>query len=235
MEQNILLVEDEEALRMTLGDRLRREGYSVDYASDGETGFQKATSLPFDMMILDIMLPGRNGLDLCRDIRLSGLGTPVLLLTALRETAYRVAAHKVGADDYVTKPFEMLELIARVEALLRRAPARRANLQDLKPSQKTSTQHPQMSESTTASGQDFLIDQITPQERKLREELFERLAAHKDSPRLAEIVPGLRTILDEEQHSPQTPRRLGLLSTAEGVINFLEEIVEEMRSPRRRR
>jgi DNA-binding response OmpR family regulator len=112
MEQNILLVEDEEALRMVLGDRLRGEGYLVDCASDGETGFRKATSLPFNLMILDIMLPGRSGLDLCRDIRGAGLGTPILMLTACRETEVKVAGCEAGVDDYLTKPFDMLELNA---------------------------------------------------------------------------------------------------------------------------
>jgi two-component system alkaline phosphatase synthesis response regulator PhoP len=120
MNENILLVEDEEALRMTLGDRLRSEGYVIDYASDGLTGFQKATSRPFDLMILDILLPGRNGLDVCRDIRLSGVGTPILLLTARGTTADKIVGLKLGADDYLTKPFDMQELVARIEALLRR-------------------------------------------------------------------------------------------------------------------
>src|SRR5262249_50694329 len=118
-EQSILLVEDEEAMRMVLSDRLRLEGYAVDSATDGESGFAKATSLPFDLMILDVMLPGRNGFDLCRDIRRAGLATPILFLTALREPT---AGFSAGADGYITKPFDMGELSARVEALLRRSP-----------------------------------------------------------------------------------------------------------------
>jgi two-component system, OmpR family, alkaline phosphatase synthesis response regulator PhoP len=121
---NILLVEDEYALRMTLGDRLRKEGYVVDYASDGDEGFAKATELPFDLIILDVMLPRRDGLAVCRDIRSSGLITPVLMLTARGRTSEKVNGLKIGADDYVTKPFKMPELLARVEALLRRAPTR---------------------------------------------------------------------------------------------------------------
>ena len=124
MRENILLVEDEEALCMALSDRLRKEGYVVDLAADGEVAFEKATTLPFDLIILDIMLPGRNGLDLCRDIRIAGLGTPILVLTARSETSDKVVGLKLGADDYVTKPFDMMELMARIEALLRRAPVR---------------------------------------------------------------------------------------------------------------
>jgi two-component system, OmpR family, alkaline phosphatase synthesis response regulator PhoP len=124
MNDSILLVEDEEALRMTLSDRLRGEGYTVDFAADGDQGFDKATTLPFDLIILDIMLPHRNGFDLCRDIRQAGLATPILLLTARGQTAEKVVGLKLGADDYVTKPFDTLELMARIEALLRRAPTR---------------------------------------------------------------------------------------------------------------
>jgi len=124
MNENILLVEDEEGLRMTLSDRLRSEGYVVDFACDGEEGLSKATGLPFDLIILDVMLPYRNGFDVCRDIRTAGLATPILLLTARDQTLDKVVGLKLGADDYVTKPFDTLELMARIEALLRRAPGR---------------------------------------------------------------------------------------------------------------
>jgi two-component system, OmpR family, alkaline phosphatase synthesis response regulator PhoP len=124
MNENILIVEDEEALRMTLGDRLRSEGYVVDFAKDGEQGTEKATQLPFDLIILDVMLPRRSGLDVCTDIRRAGLATPILLLTARGQTSDKVVGFKLGADDYVTKPFDTLELMARIEALLRRAPTK---------------------------------------------------------------------------------------------------------------
>jgi two-component system alkaline phosphatase synthesis response regulator PhoP len=124
MNENILLVEDEQALQMILGDRLQSEGYVVDFATDGDQGLDKATRLPFDLIILDLMLPRRNGFDICRDIRLAGLATPILMLTARGQTAEKVVGLKLGADDYVTKPFDTLELMARIEALLRRVPAR---------------------------------------------------------------------------------------------------------------
>src|SRR5712691_4892236 len=127
MRANVLFVEDEEALRMTVGDRLRNEGYAVECAADGDEGFEKATQIPFDLIILDIMLPRRNGFAVCRDIRQAGLITPILMLTARGQTADKVNGLKIGADDYVTKPFNMQELIARVEALLRRAPMSTAN------------------------------------------------------------------------------------------------------------
>ncbi|HEX2661857.1 MAG TPA: response regulator transcription factor [Candidatus Acidoferrum sp.] len=124
MNENILLVEDEEALRMTLRDRLQSEGYVVDLADDGEKGYEKATRQPFDLIILDIMLPRCNGLDVCRGIRLAGLATPILLLTARGQTVDKVVGLKLGADDYVTKPFDTMELMARIEVLLRRSAPR---------------------------------------------------------------------------------------------------------------
>jgi two-component system alkaline phosphatase synthesis response regulator PhoP len=122
MRPNVLFVEDEEALRMTVGDRLRSEGYIVDCAADGDEGFDKATQLPFDLIILDLMLPHRDGLSICRDLREAGLITPLLMLTARGQTDDKILGLKTGADDYVTKPFNMQELVARIEALLRRAP-----------------------------------------------------------------------------------------------------------------
>ena len=123
---SILLVEDEYALRMTLGDRLRKEGYLVDCAVDGDEGLDKATHLPFDVIILDLMLPRRDGMQVCSGIRAAGVITPVLMLTARGRIPDKVAGLKIGADDYVTKPFKMPELLARIEAVLRRAPTRPA-------------------------------------------------------------------------------------------------------------
>jgi len=124
MRGNVLFVEDEQALQMTVGDRLRNEGYVVEYAANGDEGFEKATQLPFDLIILDVMLPKRDGFDVCKGIREAGLITPILMLTARGQTSDKVSGLKIGADDYVTKPFNMLELMARVEALMRRAPIR---------------------------------------------------------------------------------------------------------------
>ena len=121
MEEKILLIEDEPGLRMTLGDRLSNEGYGIETASDGETGFRRASGGGFDLIILDLMLPKKGGLDICRDLRQQGLTTPILMLTARNQTVDKVLGLKIGADDYLTKPFEMPELLARIEALLRRA------------------------------------------------------------------------------------------------------------------
>jgi two-component system alkaline phosphatase synthesis response regulator PhoP len=121
MNGHILFVEDEQELCLTLGDRLRSEGYVVEFAFDGKVGFEKATNFPFDLIILDVMLPYRNGFDLCSDIRRAGLATPILLLTARSQTAEKIVGLKLGADDYVTKPFDTFELMARIEAVMRRA------------------------------------------------------------------------------------------------------------------
>jgi two-component system, OmpR family, alkaline phosphatase synthesis response regulator PhoP len=124
MNESILVVEDEEALRTTLCDRLAREGYVVETARDGEDAYEKAIRLPFDLIILDIMLPFRDGFEVCRDIRKAGLATPILVLSARSGTIDKVMGLKLGADDYVAKPFEAAELLARIEALLRRIPVR---------------------------------------------------------------------------------------------------------------
>jgi len=122
--ENVLVVEDEEVLRNSLEVRLRAEGYTVDTAADGNEGLLKATELPFDLIILDIMLPYRSGLDVCRGVRQKGLATPILMLTVRNQTLDKVVGLNLGADDYMTKPFEAPELIARIQTLLRRLPVR---------------------------------------------------------------------------------------------------------------
>src|SRR5580693_9754485 len=130
MERRILLVEDEPGLVMTLVDRLRSEGYQVESAADGQSGLDQASAIAFDLIILDIMLPRKSGLDVCRDLRQRGIATPILMLTARGQTVDKVVGLKIGADDYLTKPFEMMELLARVEVLLRRARTMAANASD---------------------------------------------------------------------------------------------------------
>jgi len=131
MNERILLVEDELELRMTLTDRLRSEGYEVDSAPDGDCGLKKATEEPFDLVVLDLMLPCRGGLDVCREIRAAGMAVPVLMLTARGQTVDKVTGLKIGGDDYLSKPFDTLELMARIEALIRRS---RINPSDINPS-----------------------------------------------------------------------------------------------------
>ena len=120
MSRSILLIEDEPGLVLTLKDRLTREGYEVDSVQDGNLGLATAMRGQADLIILDLMLPGKSGLDICRDLRQKGIETPILMLTARGQTVDKVLGLKLGADDYMTKPFEMPELLARVEVLMRR-------------------------------------------------------------------------------------------------------------------
>ncbi|MGH9406650.1 MAG: response regulator transcription factor [Terriglobia bacterium] len=123
MPKKILLIEDEPGLVLTLSDRLRKEEFEVEIAKDGVRGLEMALAGPFDLIILDVMLPKKSGLDVCRDLRQHGLATPILMLTARAQVVDKVLGLKLGADDYLAKPFDMLELLARIEALLRRPAA----------------------------------------------------------------------------------------------------------------
>ncbi len=118
--QRILIVEDEPTIIEFLRTGLAYEGYDVIIASDGNAGFNHATRTEFDLIILDIMLPDMDGFEICRRLRVRGNDTPIIMLTARREIADRVAGLDLGADDYVTKPFSFAELLARIRAVLRR-------------------------------------------------------------------------------------------------------------------
>lgn len=120
MSSHILLVEDEPGLSLTVSDLLTAEGYQVDTAMDGPTGLQKGVNRELALIILDVMLPGKNGFDVCRELRRQGCDTAILMLTAKTQVMDRVVGLKLGADDYLAKPFDPAELLARVEALLRR-------------------------------------------------------------------------------------------------------------------
>jgi two-component system alkaline phosphatase synthesis response regulator PhoP len=117
----ILLVEDEEGLVLALEDGLRGEGYAVHAVGDGPAGQLEAGSGRYDLMILDVMLPGRDGFQVCQNLRSTGVQVPILMLTARSTTIDTVMGLRLGADDYLTKPFDMQVLLARVQALLRRA------------------------------------------------------------------------------------------------------------------
>jgi two-component system alkaline phosphatase synthesis response regulator PhoP len=122
--RRILVVEDEMALAIPLGDRLRGEGYEVELAGDGDTALRQGMTNTFDLILLDIMLPRRSGLEVCRELRQNGIHAPVLMLTARGQITDKVTGFQLGADDYLAKPFDMRELLARISALLRRVPTR---------------------------------------------------------------------------------------------------------------
>lgn len=117
----ILIVEDEPAMRLGLTDNLEFEGYEVDFVEDGEAGIEALTTKSYDLVLLDVMLPKISGFDVCRNIRKAGSKIPIILLTARGEEIDKVLGLELGADDYVTKPFSVRELMARVKALLRRS------------------------------------------------------------------------------------------------------------------
>jgi DNA-binding response OmpR family regulator len=116
----ILVVEDEPAMQLGLKDNLELEGYLIELAGDGEVGLSKIKSGAFDLILLDVMLPKISGFDVCKNARASGIKTPIILLTARGEEIDKVVGLELGADDYVTKPFSVRELLARVKAMLRR-------------------------------------------------------------------------------------------------------------------
>jgi DNA-binding response OmpR family regulator len=116
----ILIVEDEPNMRLGLKDNLEFEGYEVDIATDGETGLNKILENDYNLVLLDVMLPQKSGFDVCKIVRKKGLTVPIILLTAKGEEIDKVLGLELGADDYVTKPFSIRELLARIKAIMRR-------------------------------------------------------------------------------------------------------------------
>ena len=119
--KRILIVEDEPSIALALEDDLRREGYQTELATDGDTAERRARSRDFDLILLDVMLPGQDGFEVCRQVRRAGVDTPIVLLTARAQEAEKVLGLEAGADDYVTKPYSARELRARIKAHLRRS------------------------------------------------------------------------------------------------------------------
>jgi DNA-binding response OmpR family regulator len=121
MTAKVLIVEDERGIAMALEDDLTLEGYRVEVIGDGAEAVKRARTTPFDIILLDVMLPGKDGFEVCRELRRGGIMTPILMLTARAQEAEKVLGLEAGADDYVTKPFGIRELRARIAALLRRS------------------------------------------------------------------------------------------------------------------
>jgi DNA-binding response OmpR family regulator len=122
----ILIVEDEPSMSQGLKDNLEFEGYIVDIANNGKEGLKQILSTPYDLIVMDVMMPELSGFDVCRKVREKGIETPIILLTAKSEEIDKVVGLELGADDYITKPFGLRELLARIKAVLRRksAPAK---------------------------------------------------------------------------------------------------------------
>ena len=120
MSAKILVVEDERLIGTMVRINLENEGYEVDWIADGSEARGPATSGDYDLLVFDILLPGRSGMDLVSDVRAAGIGAPIIILTAHSEVDMKVQGLERGADDYLTKPFDMAELLARIKALIRR-------------------------------------------------------------------------------------------------------------------
>jgi len=121
--KKILIVEDEIPMLKGLKDNLEFEGYSLDTADNGQTGQEKILNATYDLILLDVMLPHISGFDICKNARNAGIKTPIILLTAKGEEIDKVVGLELGADDYITKPFSLRELLARIKAILRRVPS----------------------------------------------------------------------------------------------------------------
>jgi len=132
MTKKILVVEDEKGLLLTLADRLETEGYTVITAEDGNSGLNKVLHTEYDLVLLDVMLPGKDGFEIASKLRASGSTKPVIFITAKNQIDDKIQGFRTGADDYLCKPFEMKELLARIEALLRRAGTQNKKNHDIK-------------------------------------------------------------------------------------------------------
>ena len=119
--KKILIIEDDPAIRTGLRETLKEEGYSVFEADTGTRGFEMASKNNFDLIVLDLILPGKDGIEICKDLRRDGVRTPIIMVTSRKEEIEKILGLEIGADDYVTKPFSIRELLARVKALIRRS------------------------------------------------------------------------------------------------------------------
>ena len=186
MKPHILFVEDETAFAVAMTDRLESEGYAVEWAQTGPAGYRLALERPFDLIVLDVMLPGKNGFDICRDLRRESVNAPILMLTARGEVVDRVVGLKLGADDYVQKNCEAVELMARIEALLRRAS--RAAAAESGPATFGDVLVDLRRHEVTRAGKPLVL---SPTEFRLLEYLLERRGAAVSREELLERVWGL--------------------------------------------
>jgi DNA-binding response OmpR family regulator len=121
MMKKIIIIEDDPAIRAGLKETFTNEGYTVTEADTGSLGFELAKNNNFDLIILDLILPGKDGIEICKDLRSDGVKTPIIMVTSRKEEIDKILGLEIGADDYVTKPFSIRELLARVKALIRRS------------------------------------------------------------------------------------------------------------------
>ncbi|HMJ61749.1 MAG TPA: response regulator transcription factor [Bryobacteraceae bacterium] len=212
MEKIILLVEDEPGLRKTLSDRIRGEGFRVEVAANGIDGFEKAATGAFDLVVLDVMLPKKNGIDVCRDLRQQGVQTPILMLSAKSQTIDKVVGLKMGADDYLTKPFEAPELMARIEVLLRRPVIRDSSSEIQLGSIRFNTRRAELSRSgkpIPISAREFRLLRYFTEHRGealTREELLQAVWGYDSAPTTRTVdvhVAWLRQKLEDDPKKPK--------------------------------
>lgn len=129
--KKILIIEDDPAIRLGLKESFTNEGYAVTEIDSGDKGFDKAKTAEFDLIILDLILPNKDGIEICKDLRSEGIKTPIIIVTSRKEEIDKILGLEIGADDYVTKPFSIRELLARVKALIRRSTYEPGNIEEV--------------------------------------------------------------------------------------------------------
>jgi two-component system alkaline phosphatase synthesis response regulator PhoP len=216
MATRILLIEDEPGLVLTLSDLLSGEGYEVEVATDGPSGLALACEKPFDLILLDVMLPGMNGLDVCTKLRQRGKDVAILMLTAKTQLTDRVVGLKLGADDYQTKPFEPPELLARIEALLRRVrkekltPLTRFQFDDVDLNFENGAVTKGGVEINLASKELELLRYLIDRRGKVvsREELLEAVWEYQPGVSSRTIDVHVAWLRQKLENTPQTPRHI---------------------------
>jgi two-component system alkaline phosphatase synthesis response regulator PhoP len=216
MSLRILLVEDEPGLVLTVSDLLTVEGYDVETAGDGESGLAKATTGKFHLAILDVMLPRKSGFDVCRELRQRGVDIAILMLTAKSQVVDRVVGLKLGADDYLTKPFDPSELLARVEALLRRVrqdkriPVQTFKFGDVEVDFERAEVHKAGREVNMASKELQLLRYLVDHRGRVvpREELLQNVWEYSGDVSSRTIDVHVAWLRQKLEDNPQTPRHI---------------------------
>jgi len=213
--RRILIVEDDQVMAVALSEGLAFEGYRAEIAGDGQAGLRLALEQKFDLILLDVMLPKLGGFDLCQQLRGAGHHTPVIMLTARSLEVEKVLGLKIGADDYVTKPFSLMELLARIEAVLRRT-ARRMELieaygfddveLDFKQNQATKGGLPLELTAREFKLLKFLIENRG--EAVSREQLLNRVWAYDGAPLTRTVDTHIAKLRQKIESDPNHPRRL---------------------------
>jgi two-component system alkaline phosphatase synthesis response regulator PhoP len=218
LKPRVLIVEDEPALAMLLTDRLDAEGFAPEVCSDGPSAVQATLSGGFDMVILDVMLPGFDGFEVCRRLRREGCLVPVLMLTARGDVQDRIAGLKTGADDYLPKPFDAAELLARMEALLRRSivarPATRFGSVEVDRSRRIVTRSGAAVDLSLKEYEMlcYLLDR--PDTPVTRDELLQRVWGYGVTPNTRTVDVHMAQLRQKLEENPKEPRHL---ITAHGV------------------